>query len=318
MKPAKITRAQALGAAGSFVVLPHAAGAQTLERIRLLGNPTEEMTPVFYAIENGLYRKAGLDVEVTYSTSGSASIAAVISGDTDIGKSEPISVFLAHQHSLPLTIVANCAVWNSKNPFALLVTATDSPIKTAADCNGKTIAITSLQSLSRYAIMQWLEKNGGDVKTVKWIELPNSAGAAAVVEHRVDATVLIEPQLSAALGGGKVQALGDPFSAVANAWATTLYVANPAWATAHEDALRRWVRVTYAAGAYTNTHRVQAAPLISKITKIPIDALQKMAHVDSATSSAPALLQPTLDLAARYKVIPERFPARDLYFLQSS
>jgi hypothetical protein len=54
--------------------------------------------------------------------------------------------------------------------------------------------------------------------------------------------------------------------------------------------------------------------MMSEITKIPLPVFRKMARIEGATSADPALLQPVIELAARYNVIPRSFPAKEMYF----
>ena len=311
---ASLSRAALLAGGGALVLATHAAGAQTLEKIRLCGVPTDDLTPVFYAIRNGWYQKAGLDVEVVPTQSGSAATAAVVAGAYEMGKGSLLAALLAHLRGLPITAVANGSIWDRKAPFTLLLVAADSPIKTGADCNGKIASSAGLNDLAQLAGTVWVDKNGGDSKSVKWVEIPNSAAAAALLEHRTDIGSLNEPHLSAALDGGKLRVLGDGNSAIAERFVFGLYFAQPDWAAKHADAVKKWVRVTYEAGAYTNAHKAETVPLMSEITKISPAIFQKMVRVDAATTSDPSLIQPAIEVAARYKYIPRSFPAKDVYF----
>jgi NitT/TauT family transport system substrate-binding protein len=300
----------------AFATRPAAARAQAqgLEKIRLAGVRTDDLTPIFYAIREGLYQRAGLDVEVVPVNNGAAATAAVVSGVYDLGKSSPMAAVLAHGRGLPLTAVGNGAMWFPSSPFVLVVVPVDSPIKTAADLNGKTGATSGLTDTASMGTMLWIDKSGGDAKSVKWVEVPNSAIGATVASHRVDFGSMIEPQLSAAVAAGEVRVLGDAMTAIAEHWIVSLYLSNPAWAAKHADAIKRWVRVTYDAAAYTNTHPAETAPMMSEITKIPLPVFRKMARIEGATSADPALLQPVIELAARYNVIPRSFPAKEMYF----
>jgi NitT/TauT family transport system substrate-binding protein len=307
------SRARLLAAAGAALLAARPAGAQTLEKIRIVGVPTDDMTPVFYAIRTGAYARAGLEVEVASAGGGTASTEAVLAGAYELGKGSPTASILAHLRGLPLKIVANGALWLARSPFSLILTAADSPIRTATDCNGKTGSASGLADIAQLAMMQWVDRNGGDSKTMKWIELPNSARGAAVAEHRIDITTINEPQLTAAMEGGKVRVLGDAFSAIAERWAAVVYFAQPEWATKHADALRRWIRVTYESAGYTNAHKNETAPLMAEVTKIPLPFFAKMTRTEGATATEPALMQPVIDIALRYKVIPRAFPARDMF-----
>lgn len=310
----RLSRAALLACGSALVLTPRLAGSQTLEQIRICGVPTDDFTHVFYAIRNGLYRRAGLDVAFTPINSGSASTAAVIGGAYEIGKGSLIATLAAHLKGIPITIVANEAIWNSKLPYTLLLVAADSPIRTGADCNGKVLATAGLNDLASLGAYVWVDKNGGDSKSLRGIEVPNSTIAATLIEHRADVGSLNEPQLSAAIAGGKLRVLGDGNSAIGDHWVFGICFARPDWAGAHAEQVKTFARVTYEAATYTNAHKAETVPMMAEITKISPAIFEKMVRVDGATSGDPALIQPAIDVAAKYKFITRSFPAKELYF----
>jgi NitT/TauT family transport system substrate-binding protein len=310
-----LSRSRMLAGTGAALALwPSIIRAQTLDKVRLAGVATDDLTPIYYAIKNGLYQKAGLDVEVIPTASGTAATEAVISGAYEMGKGSLIASLIAHLKGLPLTIVGNGALWDPKSPFSLMVVAADSPAKTGADLNGKTLSTAALNDLNELAMTAWIDKTGGDAKSTKWIELPNSAAGAALADHRVDATSLNEPQLTAAIETGKVRVLAPCYSAIGEHFAFTAYFAQPDWAAKHPDVIKRWVRVTYDAAAYTNAHHAETAAMMADVTKIPLATIAKMARVNGSTSGDPALIQPCINMAAKYNNISRSFPAKDAYF----
>jgi NitT/TauT family transport system substrate-binding protein len=304
-----------LAASGSALALwPSILRAQTLDKVRLAGVATDDLTPVYYAIKAGLYQKAGLDVEVVPTSSGTAATEAVVGGAYELGKGSLIASLVAHLKGLPLTIVGNGAVWDPKSPFSLMVVAADSTVKSGADLNGKTLSTAALNDLNELAMTAWIDKTGGDAKTTKWIELPNSAAGQALAEHRVEATSLNEPQLSAAVATGKVRVLAPCYSAISDHFAFTVFFAQPDWAAKHADAIKRWNRVTYTAAAYTNAHHAETAAMMADVSKIDVAIFSKMARVNGSTSGDPALIQPAIDAAAKYGYITRAFPAKEAYF----
>ena len=153
-----------------------------------------------------------------------------------------------------------------------------------------------------------MDKNGGDSKTLKWVEIPLSAAGAALAEHRVDVAAMLEPALTAALDTGRVRILAPGFNAIAERFIIGLLFANADWAAKHPDAAKKWIRVTYEAGAYTNTHRSEPAQLMSDVTKIPLPLFSKMTVPSAADGDRRSgLLQPLIDVAARYNTSRARF-----------
>jgi len=302
------------GAAVALVAGPRVVRAQALEKIRVAGVATDDTTPVYYAIKRGLYQKVGLDVEYVPTSSGTVATEAVISGTYELGKGSPLAFLIAHLKGLPVTLIGNANVWNPKVPFSLMLVPADSTAKTGADLNGAIFSSTAINDINALAMSSWIDKTGGNSKTIKWIEIPNSAAGAALAEHRIAATMLQEPQLTAVLETGNVRVLAPAYSAISLRFASGVYFAQPDWAAKHADTIKKFTRVTYDAAAYTNAHHAETAAMMADVTKIPLEIISKISRNTSATNSDPGLLQPVIDVAAKYKSIERWFPAKEAYF----
>lgn len=311
---APLTRARWLAAlAATAAAAPQIARAQPLEKISLTGVPTDDMTPVYYALRNGLYQKAGIDLEIVAAGSGSAATAAVVSGTYPVGKTSPVAALVAHLRGLPLWVVGHGPMWEAKNPFTLTLVANDSGIKTAADLNGKIISTAGLNDLAQLGVIAWVDKNGGDITSLKWVEIPNSAQAEAVIEHRAAACTLNEPAITAAVETGKMHVFAEGFSAIGEHFPSGVYIAHADFFAAHPELVRRWMRVTYDAAIYTNAHKTETEAMMAEITKIPQAILHKMPRVNDGTATDPALMQPLIDAAAKYHFLTRSFPAKEAY-----
>jgi len=293
-----------------------AAAQPTLTVVRVAGVQTDDITPLVYAIKSGMFARAGLDVQSMPTNSGAATAAAVVSGSYDIGKSSLLSLMNAHLRNVPLVVIAAGVVHDTKSPFAKLVVASNAPYRTGKDFDGKTIAVSALNDLSTVSVDTWLEKNGGDARSVHFAELPVSAMLAAVEEHRVDAAFMLYPPLAEAMSSGKVRAVSVPYDAIAPFFVLSGWFTTADYATRHPDVIRSFVRVMYAAATYANRHPADTAPMMSDLTKVPMSIYATMPRVGAATSTNPRDWQPLIDAAAKYGVIPRSFPAKD--FIWSS
>lgn len=302
------------GALAVCAFAPRPSRAQTPLTVRIAGAATEDSTPIVYAIQTGMYTKAGLDVTFVPVSSGSAATQAVLGGAVEVTKASLTGAFNAHLRGLPIVIIGNANTWAPQSPFSLMVVSSDSTVKTAADLNGATMSSTGLEDENSLAMRVWMDKNGGDSGTVKWVEIPNSGAAEAVISHRVAATMLNEPALSAAVATGKVRVLSAPYGAIAQHFATAAYIARSDWATSHAAAVKAFTKTTYDAAAYTNVHTSDTVEMMSQFTKIPIDVYRKMPRAVVSTDGDPAMIQPLLDMAAKYHFISRAFPAGDAYF----
>ncbi len=242
-------------AAGSSLLAAGAAQAQpALVKLRIAGFESDALTPFFYAIRSGMFRRAGLEMEFSSIASGAASTAALLAGTFDIANASLISAMSAHLRDVPIVVVAPQIMYTQQNPYGLLQIAADSPLRTGADLNGKVIGVIALNGFNDVVTRAWSDKNGGDAKTLKFVEIPFSATEAALVQGRVDAALMVEPMLSTSLASGKTKTLGDALGAVAGRYMLGAYVAQANWATQHAETVRAFARVMAESAAFTNTH----------------------------------------------------------------
>jgi NitT/TauT family transport system substrate-binding protein len=311
------TRSRFLAAASTasaLAALGTPARAQSTNTlIRMGGVPTDDICSVFWAIKNGLYKKAGIDFQYTATNSGSTAITAVVAGATELGKGSLLGGINGHLKNLPIHMCANGAVWNTKVRFNGLLTAADQKFTSGKDFNGKVIGVPALNDLNSLVISAWTDQHGGDATTLKFVEIPNSSVQAALLGHRIDAAALQEPELTAALETKQFTFLGQPYDSVATQFVFGGFFVNNDWAAKNDDALKAWIKVTLDAAQYVNTHHAETVQLMADVTKLPVETIAKMARVENATNNDPQLIQPLIDAAAKYKMIPRSFPAKDMF-----
>jgi len=286
--------------------------SQSLIPVRVGLALEDDATPVLYGVQSGLFKKAGLDVQVQPLQSGAAGAAAVAGGALDIGKSSLISLISAHVHGLPFGLVAPSGLYTSEAPVAALVVPKTSSIKSGADFSGKTISASSLQDLMAVATEAWIDAHGGTSSAVRILELPSAAVPAALDEGKIDGATVVDPALAEALDGGKVKVLGHSFSAIADRFLIAAFFCTNDYIAKNGDTIHRFTTALHQAVVYTNSHQSETLPLIAQWSKIPMATLARMTRSTSGTDLAPGEIQPLIDAAATYNVIAKAFPAQDL------
>src|ERR1700735_1825427 len=86
-----MNRQPALALGGAFLAAPAALSAQSLPHLTLGAVPEESVTPAVWAEQSGMFRKAGLDVDVQAASSGTAIAAGVAGGAYAVGKSSLVA-----------------------------------------------------------------------------------------------------------------------------------------------------------------------------------------------------------------------------------
>ena len=300
-------------AAASLAPIPAFAQSASSSVVRIATVPIDSGMQVRYAQELGFFTKAGLDVDVQTITNGSQITAAVIAGSIDIGFSNLLSVVQAYERGIPVIALFPGGLYTADGPNGGLVVAKDSPITTAKDLNGKTIGISTLGNMTQLAPIAWMDKHGGDYKSVKWIEIPAfPALQAAVEQHRIDAAFLSDPIFEAAKHSGRL--LSDAADAIALRFVTATWFSTKQWAEQHPDLVARFTSAMQAASHWANTHPRDAAPLIAKYTQVPLDVVAR----EPATTFGEGLLmsdfKPLLDAAVKYGFVPRSVALDDFVY----
>jgi NitT/TauT family transport system substrate-binding protein len=289
-----------------------AAQAQELTTLRIGVIPIDPCTEIFSAIELGSFKKAGLDIQLTRLTSGSAIAAAVAGGALDMGLCDLVAASAGRAHGLPFVYVSAGAVYTPQAPGHALMAKTTSAIHGPKDFAGKTIAVSSLHSIDEVTIQAWIDKGGGDWKSVKWVEMPDPTMAAALDSDSVDAIVIKEPAWT--LTNGRFRSFDQGDAGIADRFLISGYLATQPWASAHADVARTFATIVRDTGRWANSNHAASAAFLAKYSSIAPDLLTRMERSYFGDRLTPALLQPLIDAGVKYGAIPNRIPAAEIIF----
>jgi NitT/TauT family transport system substrate-binding protein len=187
-----------------------------------------------------------------------------------------------------------------------------SPLRVPRDLNGKTVAVNVLEGIAHVSAQAWIDKNGGDSKQVKFIELPFAAMPAALTANRVDAAVVAEPQLTQAKADTRV--FGKSYDGIAELWMIDAWTVNEAWLGANPDLARRFSEAMRQAAVWANRNHDKTAELVSAATKIDISIVRAMRRATFLEHVNLGVVQPVIDVGAQYGALTSRFPAADLFY----
>jgi NitT/TauT family transport system substrate-binding protein len=294
----------------SLVATGGLARAQQLPTVRVIALPIDSGSQPFIAQAMGFFKKAGINVEIVASeNNGSAVAAAVASKAADIGQSNVISIATARERGLPFVLVAGSKLFVAALHQNALIVAAASPIKTAHDLVGKTIAVNGLRNISEIGVDAWLDDNGTPPASVKMVEMPFSTMAASVASGRADAALLTQPDLESALAAKTVRVLSYPYESITKQFLVGCWFATSQWASEHPDLVRAYASAMQQTAEWANSHRPETAKIIETMTKttVQVSALPRYSTQLDARD-----IQPLIDAAAKYGAIKATVPAAQL------
>ena len=193
-----------------------------------------------------------------------------------------------------------------------VIVAVNSPARTALDLQGKVVACTAIGDIGYLGLRALIDGGGGDSSTVRWVEIPTSALAIALDQGRVDAGITTEPYMTKDLKTGKVRLLVDMLNGYPRPILESAYFATREYATKNRDVVTRFAKVLQQAAIYSNAHEMETVPLFATFSGMDPELAAQMHHTYTAQSFDPRQIQPVIDLAAKYKIIPHGFDARNM------
>lgn len=288
------------------------ARSQTLTPVRVGASLDDGLWPLLYAMHAGSFQAAGLDIQLQSLSNGAVLATAVAGGVVDIGKSSLMVLITAYARGIHFKLVAGAAMHTPNEVADQILVLKTSPITSLAQANGKTVAVNVLQSLEHFGIEALIDKAGGDSSSAKYIEMPFSAMLPALEQGRVDIAAIGNPNLTVALQSGKIRSLGVPYNGIASRFLIAGWFATQQYAGSNRSIVTRFNEVMRQATIYTNDHYQEIVPIVAEYSKIDPNVLRKMNSLTNAISLDPKEIQPPIDAAVKYKLIPQGFPASDL------
>jgi len=177
---------------------------------------------ILNAIDNGYFEEENLEVELVQFTSGATELAAMASGDVDIGYLGVGAHVFAPQGQC--TILA----LDSTDLSGEIMVRADSGIKSVEDLKGKNVAI-SAGTTSELVLSMALKLNGMEKTDVNMINMDASGKVTAFMSGQIDAISIEAPytdQIRTDMGEENVVTISGskdflPDAVFTNSWVTT-------------------------------------------------------------------------------------------------
>jgi NitT/TauT family transport system substrate-binding protein len=231
---------------------------------------------VYLGMSEGIFAKAGLKVTPQTLTAGSNAVPQLLNGSMQFATVDLATAITATQQNVGITAVApnNVGVPGDKG-YAGVIAAPKSGIATLADLEGKSVQVNQLNGTAQVLVEATMAKAGLDPKKVKFVEIPPPQALAALQAGRVDAAVLSEPGVSAALASGMTYIVNPEKDTIPNLPAF-VFVTSKAYAADHPDVVKAFVGAVLAANRQANADAALARATAAKSTEVPPPLLTKV------------------------------------------
>ncbi|HEY4277225.1 MAG TPA: ABC transporter substrate-binding protein [Conexibacter sp.] len=253
------------------------SGKLTTVRVGVL--PIGTQVPLYLGIRHGFFRAEGIDVQPQVMSGGSAIVPALLQGSLQLGFVNGATIVFGAGRGLPIEVVAAGEGaplrGNRDEDLSRLVVAKDSPIRTARDLDGKTIAVSGLRDAPELLTRAALAKEGVDLGSLRFQEIGYADMLAALDAHRVDAAYLVTPFGEQAERDGDVT-LARPYYDTQPGLGTAYYATSRQFAQQSPQVVAGFQRAMLKSVAYANAHIDEARRLLPSFTTIPADVVPRV------------------------------------------
>lgn len=304
-------RSAIVAAAAGIAAFGAPIRVRAADTVRIAGLPSDPGLEASYAESHGFPAQFGIAAEIQNFPNGAAIVAGIVGGSIDVGAVNWVTALQAHEKGLPLVAVAQAATYYGKEPTSFLMVPADSAARTARDLTGKTIAVDGLRNLTQLGVIAWLDKNGGDSKSIKFAEIPFIDMPLALSSHRVEAALITEPMATRSQHDARV--LGNAYDAIAPEFPSSAWVASATWAAANRDLARRFTSMMYRAAAWENANRPATAEVLSQISHLDPALIRTMHRARYAERTDLRQMRPLIDLSLQYGLITKPVDAEEVF-----
>jgi NitT/TauT family transport system substrate-binding protein len=259
---------------------------------------------VDFALKEGFFKDAGLEIEPFYTEGGAQTLTTVTSNSVDIGLSNGLlGVVGAYAKGAPVRAIS--AQMTGAHELFWYVKA-DSPIRSLADAEGKTIAFSSPGSSSNLILLALLKKTQSKAKPVATGGFPSTH--TQVMTGQIDIGWSVPPFGLQDLADGKIRIVARASEATELKNQTIrVNLAHPDALKAKRDAIARFMQV-YARTidwAYDNPRALQYFAESAKVS-VPIarKAVEEFYPKSALQLGEVRELDRTLADALAYKFLP--------------
>jgi NitT/TauT family transport system substrate-binding protein len=312
---ALLTAAVAFGAtacgSGDGGGTPGAGGKRV--KVTVGVQPAVPFVVVPLGVQQGFFRKQGLDVEVRTITTATTIPPALLAGQLQFADWSFASFATLAEKKLPLKIVGpgDIAGNTLKDDYTQLVTLKGSGITSVRQLRGKKIAVNSLASLSQAQTMAALKNAGVDPKSVEYIPIAYPDQNTALLSKRVDAVQSGEPFLTKFRQQGKVTALAALDAAVMRDLPVSTWMTSERFAKQRPETVAAFQRGLRESLAYAQAHPEAVRAFVPEFAGVDAATAREMILPRWTTEVDHARIQRVADAMRDYGIVKRSPVMRD-------
>lgn len=300
----------ALGSVLAALALTSAARA---EKIQIGCTATTDCASAMVAVDEGIFKKHGLDVEMVLIGINSNIPAAILSNSIQIGGPTSTVFLQAADGGLDLVAISGASIMNKTSNDAIAAFVRNGiTVNGPQDFKGKKVGAPGIGAFLQVLFVKWLVEKGVDPKSVNFVEVTFPTMADTIKSGGVDAVLTAEPfvmrMTSANLG-----TVGARYAAeLARTEPIIFYAASREWAEKNQETVKKFRAAIAEAAPIVNSDRDKASAAISKFTKQPLELVKLTTPNYAEPVLKPEQLAWWIDVMAAQKMLQSKLDLKKL------
>src|SRR5712672_3646276 len=246
-------------AAATVAALLATAPVQAQTKIQIGCTATSDCASAMVAVDEGIFKKHGLEVEMTPIGINSNIPAAILSNSIQIGGPTSTVFLQAVDGGLDLVAIAGATIMNPTSNSAITAFVRNGiTIKEPKDFVGKKVGAPGLNAFLHVLFVKWLVEKGVDPKSVNFVEVTFPTMADIIKSGGVDAVLTAEPFVTRMTNAG-LGSVGARYAVeLARNDPIIFYAASREWAEKNTDTIRKLRDAIAEAAPIVNNDRDKA------------------------------------------------------------
>jgi NitT/TauT family transport system substrate-binding protein len=293
------------------LALTGSAVAQT--KIQIGCTATSDCASAMVAADEGIFKKHGLDAEMTPIGINSNIPAAILSDSIQVGGPTSTVFLQAVDGGLDLMAIAGASVMNPTSNNAITAFVRNGiTIKEPKDFVGKKVGAPGLNAFLHVLFVRWLVEKGVDPKQVNFVEVTFPTMSDIIKSGGVDAVLTAEPFVTRMLSAG----LGSVGARYAVELGRTdpiiFYAASREWVEKNPAAVKEFREAIAEAAQIVNTDRDKASASIAKFTRQPLELVKATPPNQSEPLFKPEQLTWWIEVMSSQKMLQSKLDTAKL------
>lgn len=296
-----------LGGAALLACVLLAAPASAQTKIQVGCTATSDCASAMVAVDEGLFKKQGLDVEMVLIGINSNIPAAILSNSIQIGGPTSTVFLQAVDGGLDLVALTGASAMSpTSNANITAFVRNGITINEPKDFIGKKVGAPGLGAFLHVLFVKWLVEKGVDPKKVNFVEVTFPTMSDIIRSGGVDAVLTAEPLVTRMTNAG-LGTVGARYAAELNRTEPIIfYAASRDWAEKNGPTISKFRAAIAEAAAVVNADRDKASASIAKFTKSPIELVKSAAPNRSDPVLKPEQLAWWIEIMSSQKMLQSK------------